>query len=107
MRRWSPCWILSLGIALAIVTAGCASTQCASGGCVGDDQLTAAVQAQLKQHPALAPPNHVYVKAHNGTVYLSGQVATDLQRQEAEEAARKAPGVTTVVNTIALMYGAR
>jgi osmotically-inducible protein OsmY len=107
MRRWSFCGILSLGVALAIVLGACASNPCTGGGCAGDGNITAAVQAQLKQHPALAPPNHVYVKTINGTVYLSGQVATDLQRQEAEAAARQAAGVTTVVNTIALTYGAR
>lgn len=107
MRRWTPRAILLLGIALVIATGGCASNPCATGGCAGDGTITAAVQAQLKQHPALAAPNRVYVKTINGTVYLSGQVATDLQRQEAEAAARQAAGVTTVVNTISLTYGAR
>ena len=101
MRRRSSCGIAALGLALAL--GGCASTQGGNRG--ADDQITAAVQAQIKQHPALAAPNHVYVSTHNGTVYLSGQVSTDLQRQEAETAARQAPRVTTVVNTISLIYG--
>lgn len=106
-RRRSWCGILSLGIALAIAIGGCAANPCGSGGCAGDDQITAAVQEQIKLHPALAAPNRVYVSTRNGTVYLSGQVATDLQRQEAEAAARQAAGVTKVVNTISLTYGAR
>jgi osmotically-inducible protein OsmY len=103
MPRQSSCGILVLGVALAL--GGCASTQSGTGDRAGDDKITAAVQAQIKQHPALAAPNHVYVSTRNGTVYLSGQVSTDVQRQEAEAAARQAAGVTTVVNTISLMYG--
>ena len=105
MHRRTLHGALSPGVALAIALGACASTHSGTADRAGDDQITAAVQAQIKQHPALAAPNHVYVKTRNGTVYLSGQVSTDLQRQEAEAAARQASGVTTVVNTISLMYG--
>jgi len=46
----------------------------------------------------------VYVQTLGGVVYLSGQVATPLQRTEAEDVARQAAGVNRVVNTISLGY---
>jgi osmotically-inducible protein OsmY len=46
----------------------------------------------------------VYVQTLDGVVYLSGQVATPLQRAEAEDVARQAVGVKVVVNSISLGY---
>ena len=43
----------------------------------------------------------------DGVVYLTGQVATDLQRDRAEAVAREASGVSRVMNTIALTYAGR
>jgi osmotically-inducible protein OsmY len=40
-------------------------------------------------------------------VYLTGQVATDLQRDTAESVAHEATGVSRVINTIALTYAGR
>jgi osmotically-inducible protein OsmY len=40
-------------------------------------------------------------------VYLTGQVATDLQRQTAESVAREVPGVGEVVNSIAISFEGR
>ena len=96
--------------ALLLVALGCASTpprSCAPAACPPDAQLTADVRTQLSQYRELGPPNRVDVRTINGIVYLSGQVATDLQRQTAEAAARQASGVAQVVNTIALTYGGR
>jgi osmotically-inducible protein OsmY len=47
------------------------------------------------------------VQTREGVVYLTGQVATDLQRQSAETVAGQVPGVARVVNSIALTYGGR
>jgi osmotically-inducible protein OsmY len=55
----------------------------------------------------LEPPNQVYVQTLDGVVYLTGQVATDLQRDTAESAAHEATGVGRVINTIALTYAGR
>jgi osmotically-inducible protein OsmY len=97
-HRFGVCLLLC--VALCACAAYNARKQCGSEGCPADNQITAAVQAQLDQHRELGPPNHVYVKTLGGVVYLSGQVATDLQRSVAESAARAAPGVTKVVNNI-------
>jgi len=38
----------------------------------------------------------------NHVVYLSGEVSQDLMKQTAEDVARQTPGVTWVVNSIAV-----
>jgi len=47
------------------------------------------------------------VQTLDGVVYLTGQVATDLQRDSAESATHEATGVSRVINTIALTYSGR
>jgi osmotically-inducible protein OsmY len=88
---------------------GCASTaaQCTTDSCKQDAQITAALKAKLKEHRELGPPNSVYVQTRDGVVYLTGQVATDLQRSTAESLAETIPGVVSVVNSIALTFGGR
>jgi osmotically-inducible protein OsmY len=65
------------------------------------------VRSLLEQHPAFDPPNHVYAQTADGVVFLSGRIATDLQRETAETVAREASGVRKVVNSIALTYDGR
>jgi osmotically-inducible protein OsmY len=48
-----------------------------------------------------------HVQTLDGVVYLTGQVAADLQRHTAESATREATGVSPVINTIALTYAGR
>jgi osmotically-inducible protein OsmY len=108
MRNGNPlvlCFILLLAVALA----GCASSaaQCTSADCQADAKITAAVQQQLKEHRELGPPNVVYVQTRGGTVYLTGQVTTDLQRDTAESIARQVPGVVQVINSVSLGYSGR
>ena len=87
---------------------GCLSSpQCTSEECKNDANITAGVKAKLKEHRELGGPNTVYVQTRGGVVYLTGQVATDLQRSTAETAAQQVPGVVRVVNSIALTFGGR
>jgi osmotically-inducible protein OsmY len=81
--------------------------KCGLHGCPGDAPLTAGVRSAIGQHPALGPPNQVYVTSINGVVYLSGEVATELQRSIAECVATQAPGVRRVVDTISITYEGR
>lgn len=93
---------------LLVALPGCAShPHCGAAGCAGDIELAAAVRSRLAQYGELAPPNLVYVTARNGVVYLTGQVATDLQRRTAESAAREAAGAHRVIDSIALTYHGR
>ena len=103
--------VLALVVIQAAALSGCAAyhayRKCGFHGCLGDASITAEVRALLDQHPALGPPNQVYVQTLDRVVYLTGQVATDLQRSIADSTAREAPGVREVVNTIALSYNGR
>ena len=107
MTRRNPLIVVCLML-LAATLDGCASSsQSASADSSGDAKITAAVQEKLKEHRELGAPNSVYVQTRGGVVYLTGQVATDLQRETAESAAGQVPGVVRVVNTIALTFGGR
>ncbi len=102
--------VLALVPALATL-AGCAGydayRKCGWHGCAGDAQITHAVQSLLRAHPALGPPNQLYVQTSDGVVFLSGQVATEYQREEAASLARTAPEVRQVINSVALDYDGR
>ena len=101
----------ALVIVLTGVLDGCAAYhaygKCGLHGCPGDAAITAEVYALLDQHPVLGPPNRVYVQTLDRVVYLTGQVATDLQREIADSSAREALGVRQVIDTIALTYSGR
>lgn len=86
--------------------AGCAAYQkCGIRGCTGDANITAAVNASIRNYPSLEAPNSVRVQTIDHVVYLYGQVDTDLQRQMAQDVALAVPGVTRVVNSIGLELG--
>lgn len=110
--RAATAWRLLPGpLAMLGALGGCTTyhawRKCGLEGCPGDAQLRAEVLAQLEQHPALAPPNQVYVQALDGVVYLSGQVQTDVQREDAESAATRAVPGHRLVDNIALSYNGR
>ena len=103
----------ALGIALLVVmftgtVAACAAfdevRKCGYNGCPPDARITADVEAQYEAHTELKPPNLVYVQTLGRVVYLSGIVATDLQRDSAVDIARQVPGVTRVVDNISIGY---
>jgi len=99
-------WLL---LGLAPVMSGCAAMHpcAATVECNADERITSAVRAQLEQYPELLPPNQVFVETRHGVVYLTGQVATGLQRINAEAAARHTAGVHKVIDNIALGYHGR
>lgn len=111
MENFRPLQALVCAFLLPAALCGCAEhrayTKCASRGCPEDGRLTAEVRALLDEHPELKAPNHIYVRTLDGVVYLSGEVATDLQRDTAEALARAAPGVRRVADMIALEYSGR
>ena len=95
----------AFALILAIALSGCATyADCGLRGCPGDARITADVRASFDQHPALEPPNLLYVNTLNHVVYLSGRVNTDLERHMAESLALGVTGVARVVNSIALSY---
>jgi hypothetical protein len=97
--------------AVAVVSlGGCAAIETwnkCGAGCPGDAEVSAQVRARLAEYPELLAPNHVYVSTLDRVVYLTGEVATDLQRDTAETVARATPGVPRVVDMISLEYNGR
>lgn len=101
---------LALATAVAVSLGGCGAIETwnkCGAGCPGDAEISAQVRARLNDYPALLAPNHVYVSTLDHVVYLSGEVATDLQRETAESVARATPGAPRVVNLISLEYDGR
>jgi osmotically-inducible protein OsmY len=89
---------------LASALQGCAThAGCGPGGCGADDaKITARVQAQFNQYPALQAPNLVYVQTVDRVVYLRGLVNTPYELELATSVASRVAGVTRVVNLIGL-----
>jgi hyperosmotically inducible periplasmic protein len=98
--------VLALILAAVLALGGCA-TNCPAGGCPDDQKLAQAVEAAMAQHTELQAPNQISVQCIRGTVYLNGQVATELQRSTAKSVAKSVPGVLKVVDNIALPYQGR
>jgi osmotically-inducible protein OsmY len=96
---------LALATILLCALAGCATTgKCGGRECPEDAAIRADVEARLNQHPELRPPNMVYVMVRDHSVTLSGQVSNEYAQRLAASVAREAPGVTKVVNLVALTY---
>ena len=92
-------------IILTFAATGCATYEkCGFRGCPGDASVTANVKARFNQHPELGPPDSINVQTLDHVVYLNGMVAMGLERQEAESVARATPGVTRVVDSIAVTH---
>jgi osmotically-inducible protein OsmY len=104
--RWKRPQALTLIYALLLVSVlqGCAThdARCGPGGCTGDAEITANVQASFNQYPALQAPNLVQVQTVDHVVYLRGLVNTPYELELATSVASKAAGVTRVVNLIGL-----
>jgi osmotically-inducible protein OsmY len=89
--------------------AGCASLggKCDDPKCAQDADITARVKSAVFADASLRAPNFVYVQTRGGVVYLTGTVATDLQREQAESYARGVKGVEEVVNSITVLSNSR
>jgi osmotically-inducible protein OsmY len=106
-RRAAP---FALAAVAVVSLCGCAAIETwhkCGAGCPGDAEESAQVRARLNEYPELLPPNRVYVSTLDRVVYLTGEVATDVQRDTAERVARQTPGVPRVVDMISLEYNGR
>jgi osmotically-inducible protein OsmY len=96
---------LAFALVLTSALSGCATYRtCGIDGCPGDAKITANVQAQLNQHPELGGPNSISVATLNRVVYLDGLVSAGIESRTAESAALEVPGVSRVVNSIAVAH---
>jgi len=94
---------LAFAAILAGTLQGCATYKdCGFGGCAEDAQISANGHTLFNQHPELGPPNSIQVQTLDHVVYLDGFVAAGLESSTAESVAHQAPGVTRVVNSIAV-----
>jgi hyperosmotically inducible periplasmic protein len=91
----------SLVLALAVlgtvpVIEGCKTSQPARTQ-MSDSAITTKVKAKFTADPEVAGRN-VDVNTEEGTVYLTGRVKTQREKEEAERMARETDGVVRVVN---------
>jgi osmotically-inducible protein OsmY len=90
-------------LCVTAAVSGCATfNKCGFRGCPGDAGLTARVEAQIQQYPALEAPNSVRAQALDHVVYLYGLVDTDLERELAESVATAAADGARIVDSIAV-----
>jgi osmotically-inducible protein OsmY len=83
--------------------AACAEFRtCGSDACADDAKITAAVEAAFDRHPELEPPNTIDVQTIDRVVYLNGLVDSSLEIAMADSVARQTPGVTRVVDMLAM-----
>jgi osmotically-inducible protein OsmY len=99
MSRQKPFYALSCILALTGALLGCA-TQTVTG----DAKITANVQTRFNQHPDLEGVNSINVQTLNHVVYLSGEVSEGNMSESARVIALEVPGVTRVVNNIAVSH---
>jgi len=100
MNTSKPMYALALTLLAGMSLSGCASLEtCKGAACSADDGITTSVKSELAEHPEL---RDIGVQTIEGVVYLRGLVDTNVEREEAESAARRVTGVTSVVNTIAV-----
>ncbi len=97
--------LLACALILTGALSGCATyRKCGFAGCPDDAQITANIEALIRQHPAIEAPNSVRVSTIDHVVYLYGQVDTELQRATAESLAHQVAGVRRVVDSINFSY---
>jgi osmotically-inducible protein OsmY len=105
MSRSKPMYALTSAFILAGVLAGCADLgQSGSQSRTADAQITSDVQTRLNKIPDLGPPGSVRVQTFDHVVYLNGLVDVGLEKGLAESATTQAPGVTQVVDSIAVLH---
>jgi osmotically-inducible protein OsmY len=97
--------LLSLVIAASVLSGCAAYRTCGFSGCRGDAEIRAGVETALAQHADLCVPRCPTVQSLDGVVYLSGTLATDLQRDDAGRVAMQVVNVKRVVNNIGVENG--
>ena len=100
MAKFKHFGVISGALLLSGLLAGCALQR--GIGSPEDANITARVEALLRQYPDLSPPNEIDVATRDHVVYLSGLAVSPLGSENAEALAREVPGVTKVVSTISL-----
>jgi len=103
LRQWKQAAGALVASALLVLAAGCASDepQRTAGQSIDDQATARRVQEALSSDPSYKF-TEVKVVAYQGKVQLSGFVDKGEQKGQAEEIAKKIPGVKEVKNDIAM-----
>jgi osmotically-inducible protein OsmY len=105
MTTHKPIYAIALASILTAALSGCADFRPSeTQNRTADANITADVEARLNQMPDLGPPGSIAVQTLNHVVYLNGVVEVGLEKRSAESVATQAPGVTNVVNSIAVSH---
>ena len=105
LKNLKPFYVVAIILILSGLLPGCAiDRKCEANGCSDDAKITANVQALINQHTDVGPPNAVHVQTLDHVVYLSGEVSAGEMSRTAEAIALNTPGVTRVVNNIAIAH---
>ncbi len=105
MTTQKPIYAIALASILTAALSGCADFRPSEAGTrAADANITADIEARLNQLPALGPPGSIAVQTRDHVVYLNGAVDVGLEKRIAEATAKQSPGVTNVVNNIAVTH---
>ena len=105
MRRSLGSLVIVLSLSAGLPACAMVETaqKCGLKGCAGDADIEAHVKAALSQYPSFGW--EVSVQTLDHVVYLYGLVNTEMVRAEIADVVKTVPGVTRVVNSIALNNG--
>ena len=93
--------VLAVFLMLLTVVTGCATGGRTAGDTVDDGMINASVKSKLVADK-VSNLTRVDVDTRNGVVYLNGSVDNEDQRMRAEQIAREAKGVQSVVNNLTI-----
>jgi osmotically-inducible protein OsmY len=98
-----PIYAIALASILTAAVSGCADFRPnGTQSSAADENITADAEARLNQMPDLGPPGSIVTQTRDHVVYLDGMVEVGLEKRIAESVAMQVPGVTSVVNDIAV-----
>jgi osmotically-inducible protein OsmY len=104
MTTRKPIYVIALASVLTAALGGCADFRAGRTQSTADANITADVEAKLNQMSDLGPPGSIDVQTLNHVVYLNGYVDVGLEKRNAESVAMQVPGVTNVVDGIAVLH---
>ena len=92
--------VVALAVLVVVGLCGCvALTGSTLGQNIDDTNITTEIKARLAAEKA-ATLTRVHVETQQGTVYLTGIVATEALKERAGEIAKRIHGVRDVVNNV-------
>ena len=104
MTTRKPIYVLAMASILTAALSGCADFRSEASPSTADADITGNVRARLNQMADLGPPGSIEVQTVDHVVYLNGLVDVGLEKRNAESIAMQVPGVTSVVDGIAVLH---